>query len=73
MNKTKEQYQTLSDGELTAAVQGLCVYDDRIYITSGAKNTEATLMSVMDFEGNILQKLVKVGVSVDKQQLIKLK
>ena len=30
-------------------------------------------MSVMDFEGNILQKLVKVGVSVDKQQLIKLK
>ena len=75
MNKTKEQYQTLSDGELTAAVQGLCVYgyDDRIYVTSGAKNDEATLMSVMDFEGNILQKLVKVGVSVDKQQLIKLK
>jgi len=54
------------------AVQGLCVYDDRIYVTSGAKNDEATLMSVMDFGGNILQKLVKVGVSVDKQQLIKL-
>ena len=54
------------------AVQGLCVYDDRIYVTSGAKNDEATLMSVMDFNGNILQKLVKVGVSVDKQQLIKL-
>ena len=54
------------------AVQGLCVYDDRIYVTSGAKNDEATLTSVMDFEGNILQKLVKVGVSVDKQQLIKL-
>ena len=54
------------------AVQGLCVYDDRIYVTSGAKNDEATLMSVMDFEGNILQKLVKVGVSEDKQQLIKL-
>ena len=29
-------------------------------------------MSVLDFSGNILQKLVKVGVSVDKQQLIKL-
>ena len=56
----------------TGAVQGLCVYDDRIYVTSGAKNDEATLMSVMDFNGNILQKLVKVGVSVDKQQLIKL-
>ena len=54
------------------AVQGLCVYDDRIYVTSGAKDDEATLMSVMDFNGNILQKLVKVGVSVDKQQLIKL-
>ena len=54
------------------AVQGLCVYDDRIYVTSGAKNDEATLMSVMDFYGNILQKLVKVGVSADKQQLIKL-
>lgn len=54
------------------AVQGLCVYDDRIFVTSGAKNDEATLMSVMDFSGNILQQLVKVGVSVDKQQLIKL-
>ena len=54
------------------AVQGLCVYDDRIYVTSGAKNDEATLMSVMYFNGNILQKLVKVGVSVDKQQLITL-
>ena len=54
------------------AVQGLCVYDDRIYVTSGAKNDEATLMSVMDFNGNILQKLVKVGVSVDKQRLIAL-
>ena len=56
----------------SGAVQGLCVYDDRIYVTSGAKNDEATLMSVLDFNGNILQKLVKVGVSVDKQQLIKL-
>lgn len=56
----------------SGAVQGLCVYDDRIYVTSGAKNDEATLMSVMDFNGNILQQLVKVGVSVDKQQLIKL-
>ena len=54
------------------AVQGLCVYDNRIYVTSGAKDDVATLMSVMDFEGNILQKLVKVGVSEDKQQLIKL-
>lgn len=54
------------------AVQGLCVYDDRIYVSSGAKNDEATLMSVLDFNGNILQKLVKVGVSVDKQQLIRL-
>lgn len=56
----------------SGAVQGLCIYDDRIYVTSGAKNDEATLMSVLDFSGNILQKLVKVGVSVDKQQLIKL-
>jgi hypothetical protein len=56
----------------SGAVQGLCVYDDKIYVTSGAKNDEATLMSVMDFSGNILQKLVKVGVSADKQQLIKL-
>lgn len=56
----------------SGAVQGLCVYNDRIYVTSGAKDDEATLMSVMDFNGNILQKLVKVGVSVDKQQLIKL-
>ena len=63
----------VTTGETNAgAVQGLCVYDDRIYVTSGAKNDEATLMSVMDFNGNILQKLVKVGVSVDKQQLIKL-
>jgi len=55
------------------AVQGLCVYDDRIYVTSGAKPvTENTLMSVMDFSGNILQKLVPVGVSVDKQKLIEL-
>ena len=54
------------------AVQGLCVYDDRIYVTSGAKNDEATLMSVLDFKGTILKQLVKVGVSVDKQQLIKL-
>ena len=56
----------------SGAVQGLCVYDDRIYVTSGAKNDEATLMSVLDFSGNLLQKLVKVGVSVDKQQLIRL-
>ena len=56
----------------SGAVQGLCVYEDKIYVTSGAKNDEATLMSVMDFNGNILQKLVKVGVSADKQQLIKL-
>ena len=63
----------VTTGETNAgAVQGLCVYDDRIYVTSGAKNDEATLMSVMDFSGNILQKLVKVGVSADKQQLIKL-
>ena len=63
----------VTTGETNAgAVQGLCVYDDRIYVTSGAKDDEATLMSVMDFKGNILQKLVKVGVSVDKQQLIKL-
>lgn len=56
----------------SGAVQGLCVYEDKIYVTSGAKNDEATLMSVLDFNGNILQKLVKVGVSADKQQLIKL-
>ena len=63
----------VTTGETNAgAVQGLCVYDDRIYVTSGAKNDEATLMSVMDFSGNILQQLVKVGVSADKQQLIKL-
>jgi len=63
----------VTTGETNAgAVQGLCVYDDRIYVTSGAKNDEATLMSVMDFNGNILQQLVKVGVSVDKQQLINL-
>ncbi len=63
----------VTTGETNAgAVQGLCVYDNRIYVTSGAKNDEATLMSVMDFNGNILQRLVKVGVSVDKQQLIKL-
>ena len=63
----------VTTGETNAgAVQGLCVYDDRIYVTSGAKNDEATLISVMDFNGNILQKLVKVGVSADKQQLIKL-
>ena len=48
----------VTTGETNAgAVQGLCVYDDRI---------------VMDFSGNILQKLVKVGVSADKQQLVKL-
>ena len=63
----------VTTGETNAgAVQGLCVYNDRIYVTSGAKNDEATLMSVMDFQGNILQQLVKVGVSVDKQKLIKL-
>ena len=63
----------MTTGETNSgAVQGLCVYEDKIYVTSGAKNDEATLMSVMDFSGNILQKLVKVGVSADKQQLIKL-
>lgn len=56
----------------SGAVQGLCVYDDKIYVISGAKNDEAALMSVLDFKGNILQKLVKVGVSVNKQQLINL-
>lgn len=56
----------------SGAVQGLCVYDDRIYVTSGAKNDEATLMSVLDFKGAIVRQLVKVGVSVDKQQLIRL-
>lgn len=56
----------------SGAVQGLCIYDDRIYVDSGAKNDDATLMSVMDFQGNIIQKLVPVGVTVDKQQLIKL-
>ena len=67
------QRKGVTTGDTNAgAVQGLCVYDDRIYVTSGAKNDEATLMSVLDFNGNILQKLVKVGVSVDKQQLIKL-
>lgn len=56
----------------SGAVQGLCVYDDKIYVVSGAKNDDAALISVLDFNGNILQKLVKLGVTVDKQQLIKL-
>ena len=56
----------------SGAVQGLCIYDDKIYVESGAKDDEATLISVLDFNGNILQKLVALGVSKDKQQLISL-
>lgn len=53
----------------SGAVQGICVYDDKIYVESGAKNDDATLISVLDFHGNILQKQIKVGVTIDKQRL----
>ncbi len=56
----------------SGAVQGLCVYDDKIYVESGGKNDDAALVSVLDFDGNILQKQVKLGVSMDKQKLISL-
>lgn len=57
----------------SGAVQGFCVYDDRIYVESGAKNDEATLISVLDFQGHIEKQLVKLGVTVDKQKLVDVK
>ena len=56
----------------SGAVQGFCVYEDKVYVNSGAKGDDATLISVLDFSGNILQKLVPMGVTTDKQKLIDL-
>lgn len=63
---------TVTGSNNNGAVQGMCVYDDKIYVESGAKHDEAALVSVLDFQGNILQKQVKIGVSMDKQNLIDL-
>ncbi len=63
---------TVTGSNNNGAVQGMCVYDDKIYVESGAKHDEAALVSVLDFQGNILQKQVKIGVSMDKQKLIDL-
>lgn len=67
-----ERKGTVTGETNSGAVQGLCVYKDRIYVESGGKNDEAALVSVLDFQGKILQKQVKLGVSADKQKLIEL-
>lgn len=59
-----------TDGSMNA-VQGFCVYDDKVYVEAGFKNDEYATISVLDFNGNVLQTRTPVGVSRDKQALIK--
>lgn len=53
------------------AVQGFCVYDDKVYVEAGFKDEAYATISVLDFNGNVLQTRTPVGVSRDKQALIK--
>lgn len=62
----------VSSSGSTKAVQGFCIYDGKVYVEAGAKNDAWSTISVLDFQGNILQKLEKVGVSADKQALVNL-
>lgn len=58
----------VSDGS-TNAIQGFCVYDDKVYVEAGFKNDPASTISVLDFNGKLLQTRVNVGVSADKNVL----
>lgn len=58
----------VSDGS-TNAIQGFCVYDDKVYVEAGFKNDPASTVSVLDFNGKLLQTRVALGVSADKAVL----
>lgn len=60
-----------SDGS-TNAIQGMCVYDDKLYVEAGFKNDPYSTISILDFTGKLLKTRQAVGVSVDKDQLVKL-
>lgn len=60
------------DGTSTKAIQGFCVYKDKVYVTAGVKNDPATTITVLDFNGNMLQQLVPIGLSSDKKKLVEL-
>ncbi len=60
------------DGTSTKAIQGFCVYKDKVYVSAGVKNDPATTITVVDFNGKILQKMVPFGLTSDKQKLIQL-
>lgn len=48
------------------AIQGFCVYDDKIYINQGVKDDIYALMSIFDYKGNVLQDRTPIGFSADK-------
>ena len=54
------------------AVQGFTVYDDKVYFLAGYKNDAAATVTVLDFNGKILQERIPVGLSADKQKLVSL-
>lgn len=56
----------------SGAVQGMCIYDDKIYVDSGKKDDAATLISVLNFKGELETQLLPVGVSANKNTLMSL-
>lgn len=69
-----DRYQVTGEAEggSIKAVQGFCIYDGRIYVMSGKKDEPYAVMSVLDYSGNFIMKMGKIGVSADKQKLIDL-
>lgn len=47
----------------TRAIQGFCLYDDRVYFTAGFKEDSAQLISVIDFEGRVIERQKPLGFS----------
>ena len=54
------------------AVQGFTVYDGKLFFESGVKTDAAAKVTVMDFKGQILKDKIPVGVSADKDKIVKL-
>lgn len=61
-----------ADGSSMNAIQGFCVYDDKVYVEAGTKSDPYSTISVLDFNGKLLETRTPVGVSADKNALIKL-
>lgn len=60
------------DGDAPKAVQGFCLWHDRIYLGAGYKKDDAATISVLDLRGKVIAGRLQVGVCLDKALLKKL-